>query len=711
MFDELFEADRQTAAKVRALRPYVPEAPEGPGIWSGMGKGSGMGLMKGFAEVGRNAAMAAAVPALVVDAATERASSAARWLTGMDLPRGTSLADTVFEQIDETFNPAVKFWEAKPEEVGAAGQVLGALANMGSKAMIGGASGLVANEQLSMSIELAQKGASTAAAVAGGVTRGTTTAIGLAIPAALGPTRLTSAAIGAAVNPVIGIADRAALSGILSAEGLTKAAQEYRPFDPVQLSVDAAFGAVFGAIFKTPAPKKAKPGVVEAPAIKGETPLLREAAQTALLHSEAEKGRLTPPMPFDAAESIRLNAEAEARAIAGEAPMIVHPDTPIDVPALKDAQERAAAGLRSAEKVPEPYDIRGITVYHGTTAQFDQFTDGMFTSNKERATNYALGSKGRVIEAQLDIRNPMPWKDAFGKTPEEIKAAGFDGTVQWGGNGEVMRAIVVDPAQVRPAGRPTDGHLFAVQDIPTVDAMRQAMDLVGEAEFTRRANARIAAHKGDLPHGESTLIEAEAREILAADRAAQGMPEPLTTQIVDMAEFDAAVRGEPAPPARPPQIEAAQRAAEQMTTGKSLQEIISDAKLPPEVRNLVVGLAEAQGSPARAARMLDDFARTMQVQQPGRSATDIAADVVEASRAGRTATPEPQAVKATPEIEAARLAVAERPDARIPVGLDDQGNTLTRKASDALADVEREFAQAQTDAKAFLAAANCFLRG
>ena len=93
-------------------------------------------------------------------------------------------------------------------------------------------------------------------------------------------------------------------------------------------------------------------------------------------------------------------------------------------------------------------DGNPLLVYHGTEKVFDTFGGGMFTSNRGRAENYAMGSKGRVLEVYLNITNPMPWAEAFGKTPEEIKAAGYDGTIQFGANGEIMRAVVVDPAQV-----------------------------------------------------------------------------------------------------------------------------------------------------------------------------------------------------------------------------------------------------------------------
>lgn len=61
----------------------------------------------------------------------------------------------------------------------------------------------------------------------------------------------------------------------------------------------------------------------------------------------------------------------------------------------------------------------GITAYHGTPAQFDgpPLTDGLgahFTLNPELAKKFAEGSKGRVIEANLGIRNPLRIEDHGG---------------------------------------------------------------------------------------------------------------------------------------------------------------------------------------------------------------------------------------------------------------------------------------------------------
>jgi hypothetical protein len=183
---------------------------------------------------------------------------------------------------------------------------------------------------------------------------------------------------------------------------------------------------------------------------------------------------------------------------------------------------------------------------------------------------------------------------------------------------------------------------------------------VGEAEFARRAEARIAAHKGDLPHGESTLIEAEARAILAADRAAQGMPEPLSTSIVDMSEFDAARARLDAPdvleldvptlvddvpprtvpmPAEPDlgrlakDMETAQAAkaefAAHLEQGGTLESFLAKRKLPDPVRNLLIGLHEAGDDPRRVTALTRQAAE--KAKGP-KSARDATADAVEGMR-------------------------------------------------------------------------------
>ena len=98
-----------------------------------------------------------------------------------------------------------------------------------------------------------------------------------------------------------------------------------------------------------------------------------------------------------------------------------------------------------------------LVVYHGTTKDFDTFESGMFTSRPGVATGFAGGDSfaptgANVMPVYISMQNPMPWTEAFGKTPEQIKAAGYDGTIQWTRTpGDALRIVVTDPSQIKSA--------------------------------------------------------------------------------------------------------------------------------------------------------------------------------------------------------------------------------------------------------------------
>lgn len=282
-----------------------------------------------------------------------------------------------------------------------------------------------------------------------------------------------------------------------------------------------------------------------------------------------------------------------------------------------------------------------------------------------------------------------------------------------------------DLAAIQLRAEPTAGQLFAVQDIPTVDVMKKAVDLVGEAEFTRRAEARIAAAVDEgtpLPHGESTLIEAEARAIVAADRARAGLPEPVTISEGEMADFLRLARGEEAPPVgqatevdfaefeaavvpRPAPAPTAPdlgrladaftkaRAAfdEHLAEGGTLESFVGKRDLAPEVKNIVVGLHETAQSPARQQALTEQLAQRAKTGQGKASAT---ADAVEATRAltdeQLTNTPKPVKPSADPLLDSvqARADELELAEPNRPVRLTEEGRRVT--IADEMARVRRE---------------------
>lgn len=149
----------------------------------------------------------------------------------------------------------------------------------------------------------------------------------------------------------------------------------------------------------------------------------------------------------------------------------------------------------------------------------------------------------------------------------------------------------------------------------------------------------------------------------------------------------------------PAQVTKAKEAAQALQdSGKPLADFAAGAKLEPDVQNLLIGLAEAGKDAQRAARMLGDFTRAVEAQ-PGRKPVDIAADVVEASREGRTVTPEPQQApasagtpeKATAESIQSRIAELEAAAPDMVVRMADDGKPVT--LADEMARIRREAAE------------------
>lgn len=287
------------------------------------------------------------------------------------------------------------------------------------------------------------------------------------------------------------------------------------------------------------------------------------------------------------------------------------------------AADMVGAGERvSVESKP---DIREIVVYHGTTAEIPegQFSGGMFTSNRDRAENYAMGGKGRVVEARLDINNPMPWEQAFGKTPDEIKAAGYDGTIQWGKNGEVMRAVVVNSDQVIPVAPQTRTPISKTNEIRTTTEDRQP-----------------------------------SRAQPAIDRA--------QTAMQDLQD-----------------------------SGKPLREFLTDANLPPEVHNLVVGMQKLDDT--GRARLLADFEQAARTDQK-MPLQDLAADVIE----GKI---KPQAAEQSPDAVAVQALAEQNPDMPVRLPGDEKNTTLAA----ALERIRDDQIKAEQEGELYRVAVQCFL--
>ncbi|WP_312252721.1 zeta toxin family protein [Stenotrophomonas sp.] len=151
--------------------------------------------------------------------------------------------------------------------------------------------------------------------------------------------------------------------------------------------------------------------------------------------------------------------------------------------------------------------------------------------------------------------------------------------------------------------------------------------------------------------------------------------------------------------------------------GKGQQKMTDLASLPRVEEDSIHGSLQDALDQARAGGLAEDLYRGF--GGPGRSAPEALGRGVGRSgaaegRAQGSAGSESRAGEVTPTpetpLDAARQLAAENPDASIVVGSDADGGAVHRTVADEVADIEAELAKSTTDATAYQAAVNCFLR-
>lgn len=211
-----------------------------PSVGEGLGRGITSGLMKGGAAAARAVSLAVGVLPALQDK-----------ITG-----GTELSDIYFERHDRIFNRAVEYWTPRPDEVGAAGRILGGLAEMALPLMAGGGNPtlLLGSTGLGGAEDLLRQGVDPTTARAVGTVQAAALGVGFKIPF-LGRNLMERVAFGAGSNVAIGAGAAAVSAGTLSKEGFTKQAAQFDPFDVEARAVDVLMGLVFGGIAHVASPK------------------------------------------------------------------------------------------------------------------------------------------------------------------------------------------------------------------------------------------------------------------------------------------------------------------------------------------------------------------------------------------------------------------------------------------------------------------------
>lgn len=145
-----------------------------------------------------------------------------------------------------------------PETTGQAAMMIhgltGSLAKAIGYTVLTGGSGILAAPLFGADLglyeagKLRDKGVDESTARKAGAITGAVNAVGMALPGAVGTSYLKSMAFGGLVNPATDVSEQAAIKFVLENANYSKQAQEYDPFDPVNLGVSAGMGIAFGAL-------------------------------------------------------------------------------------------------------------------------------------------------------------------------------------------------------------------------------------------------------------------------------------------------------------------------------------------------------------------------------------------------------------------------------------------------------------------------------
>jgi hypothetical protein len=228
-------------------------------------------------------------------------------------------------QMGRQLRAEAKKYQPDPAAVGMAGQIVHgvgvSLAKAGAYAATTGplAPWLYGTDVgINRADELKDQGVDSGTADMAGLISGTVAFAGMKMPASLGATRLGSAAAGAAVNPAMSVAENLLIHSMLQDAGFDKIAAQYKPLDPLNLTVSALTGAAFGGVFHRAG---------DAPAPRGRTLTSDEHAAALTMNEARTRDGDTLTNPGDmAAANAAVDAQTQARLLldAGEPVSVAH---------------------------------------------------------------------------------------------------------------------------------------------------------------------------------------------------------------------------------------------------------------------------------------------------------------------------------------------------------------------------------------------------
>jgi hypothetical protein len=348
MFDDLFPAERQSSLNAEARRPSILPPP--PGAFTGYGSA----LADIIPSAGLTTASAfSSILDAYGKAAAYRDAPTSAIINAEPAPDLNQLQAQTIEKIGDNetgrgLRLKAKDYAPDPTAVGWAGQLthgIGtSLAKAGLYSLTGPAAPILfgADVGTGRAQELSDQGVDSGTAAIAGLATGAAGAVGMKIPAAMGSTRLQSAALGAVINPALNVAEIGGIKTLLEHTDYPKIAEQYKPFDPMNLAAAAIIGGAFGAAFHT-----GKARTPTEPPRSVEPKLTPEETAAVLTMNEVktrEGDTLVHPADTEASNVARdAQSLARAQLDSGEAVSVAH-DIKTDPSAIEEAYRRVNEG-------------------------------------------------------------------------------------------------------------------------------------------------------------------------------------------------------------------------------------------------------------------------------------------------------------------------------------------------------------------------------
>ena len=698
----------EEASNQRAIEEGIRFDQLQPGFLRGVGYGTGMGVARGAAKVGRAVALAASVPLTAYE-------KAAGYEPG-------EITDSYFESVVKPTDEAVQFYTPNANEVGTAGRVLGGLAEMVAPLAAGAGNPalLIGSTGLNTGADLVQQGVDSTTATAIGTLDAATVGVGFRLPF-LGSTLLQRTASGAAANLALGAGATAADRAILDARGYDALAKQYNPLDLEARTVDLLTGIAFGGLAHVQSPR---------------VPTRSErAAALAALNARHFQSDTAPGRPADASA-----LAAHQRALE-QALRQIQEDQPIDVgqsgvteadflevprePLSPDAPPVRAAldelGIRDALDIPRAEAL----------SDADRGIESRFIDQVQRDPDAAIRAYAELPDAQGGkvLNTDTARELSADYLRDRTRSAAVHEPASWLVKRMYERMLSKPPSEVeRPLVLFTGGGTGAGKSTAIKDALGPVADVAQIVYDTNMNGFEGSVRKIEqaIAAGKEIVIAYTFRDPIVALREG-ALPRAMRQQ----AEFGS---GRTVPLSEHLKTHIGARD----TIGRLAERYAGDPRVKIKVIDNRYGKGGAKSVSLREIpkfdteaynRLREDAKQTLEqeraagriseavyrgfaerAEQTG-SAQDAAGSV--RGRGDQRVGGQPQssdgAGKLDPDVAAARQ-LLEQSDLAIPTGeLDADGNPIVISARKLMAAADAEVARAESDGKGFEAAISCLL--